>query len=103
MNTYPARKKFDSPWIGAAAGLTAPMATLYCFYLVRYSHVSFDHFFTKILMAHNILTPAISLCVIINLLVFFIFIWTHRNYSARGVLMATFVYAGYVVYQKYVK
>jgi len=98
---FSVKRNFNNGWIGFACGLSAPLCTLYIFYLIRYSHLSFYRFM-DILFAHNILTPAISLCVIMNLLVFFIFIWTNRNFSARGVLFATFIYAGYVVYQKYI-
>jgi len=98
------KKKFDAMWIGAVVGLIAPLITLYVFYLIRYSrNISFEQFYTEILQAHNIVTPSISLCVIINLLVFFIFIWRNRNFNARGVLLATIIYAIYVMYQKHIK
>lgn len=96
------KKNIDSLWIGLVIGLFSPSFPLFIFYLIKYAHLSFGDFFSKILMGYNILTPVISLCVIVNLLVFFIFFWTNRNYSARGVLLATFMYAGYVVYQKYI-
>jgi hypothetical protein len=98
------RKKYDYMWIGLVLGFISPLLTLYAFYLFRYSsHLTFEQFYTQILLAANIVTPSISLCVISNLLVFFIFIWTDRYYSARGVLFATIIYGGYVVYQKYIK
>src|ERR1035437_7907227 len=100
---YTFKKNFDSMTIGAITGLIAPLISLFGFYLVAYHNISFSKFFNEILLGYGILTPVISLCVIINLLVFFIFDWTNRNLSARGVLLATFVYAGYVVYQKYIK
>lgn len=87
--------------IGAVCGLIAPFISLFIFYLIMYRNISFSKFFNDIILGYGILLPVISLCVITNLLVFFIFVWTNRNYSARGVLLATFVYAGYVVYQKY--
>ncbi|TAL61289.1 MAG: hypothetical protein EPN85_05170 [Bacteroidetes bacterium] len=99
----PIKNKFDSGWIGFSAGLSAPAITLYIFYLVKYSHLSFQKFYMDVLFANNIVTSSISLCVITNLLVFFIFIWTNRNLAARGVLFSTFIYAGYVVYQKYIR
>lgn len=93
-------KKLDSLWTGTVIGLTAPWFSLFVFYLIRYHHITFQNFFSEIILAHNILTPVISLCAVTNLLVFFIFIWTNRNRSARGVLLATFIYCGYVIYQK---
>ena len=97
------KQKFDLTWIGFSTGLLSPLITLYIFYLIRYSHLTFHDFYYRILLANDILTPSISLCVITNLLVFFIFIWTNRNYSARGVVFSTIMYAGFVVYQKYIR
>jgi len=96
----PVIKKLDSLWIGVLIGLASPWFSLFVFYLIRYHRITFETFFNEILLGHNILTPVISLCVITNLLVFFIFIWTNRNRSARGVLLSTFIYCGYVIYQK---
>lgn len=95
------KKKLDNVGLGAVFGLITPIITLYGFYLFKYNYLSFSDFYSKILLANNILLPSISLCVIANLLIFFIFIWTDRNYSARGVLLATMVYAGYVISKKY--
>lgn len=100
---YTFKKRFDSMTLGAIIGLIAPMISLFGFYLVKYSHLTFSKFFNDILLGYGILLPVISLCVITNLLVFFIFIWTNRNHSARGVLLATFVYGGYMMYQKYMR
>lgn len=97
----PVKQKFDNTWLGFICGMLAPMLTLYIFYLVKYSNISFYKFYLDVLFANNIVTASVSLCVITNLLVFFIFIWSNRNYSARGVLFSTIIYAGYVVYQKY--
>ena len=99
---HPVGKKLDSLWMGLIIGIFSPWLTLFLFYLIKYNHISFVDFFNNLILGYNILTPVISLCVITNLLVFFIFVWTNRNHSARGVLLATFIYAGYVVYQKYI-
>lgn len=96
------RKKYDSLLLGTVVGIISPGLALFGFYFIRYSHISFGKFFNDILLAYHILTPVVSLCVLINLLLFFIFIWTNRNHTARGILLATILYAGFVVYQKYI-
>jgi|ERR1051326_866534 hypothetical protein len=96
------RKKFDNVWIGFTLGLIAPLVSLYIAYLIKYNYLTFSEFYRVILVGNMILTPVISLCVITNLLVFFIFVWTNRNYSARGVLFSTIIYAGWVVYRKFI-
>ena len=93
--------RYDSILVGVALGGATPLFSLIIFYVVKYNYLPFLRFYKEILLANNILTPVISLCVIPNLLVFFIFIWTNRHHSARGVLLATMVYACYVVYKKF--
>ena len=96
-------RKFDKGWIGFFSGLTAPLFSLFLFYLSKYSHLTFLDFYNDVLVANQITVPVISLCVITNLLVFFIFIWTNCNRASKGVLFATFIYLGYVFYQKQIR
>jgi hypothetical protein len=92
-------KRFDHLLVGAALGLAGPVLTLFVFYLIRYSHMSFARFMQMVSL-EGTFSPRISLCAIVNLLIFYLFIWTNRYYSARGVILATFVYAGLIVYIK---
>ena len=95
--------KWDQVWVGTVIGLVAPVVTLFIFYLIRYNHLTFLEFYSKILVANNVLTPSISLCVIVNLGVFLFFDRSHMSKAARGILAATFIYLGFVVYQKYIR
>jgi len=94
-------KKFDKVWIGTVLGLLSPIIVFFSFFLIRYSHMTAGRFFDYV-MREGTLSPRISLCVIVNLLIFYIFIWTHRYYSARGIILATFVYASFVIYMKFI-
>ncbi|MEW6467391.1 MAG: hypothetical protein AB1458_00615 [Bacteroidota bacterium] len=94
-------RRFDNLWIGAVLGLLSPIAVFFAFYLIKYSHMSLGRFFDYV-SREGTLSPRISLCVIINLLIFYIFIWTHRYYSARGIILSTFIYAAFVIYVKFI-
>ena len=83
--------KFDGRWFGFIAGIIIPLITLFLFYMYR-NPQSFKLFYDQVLTI-NILSRLVSLCVLPNLLVFFVFIWTNRYKSAHGVIGATFVYA----------
>jgi hypothetical protein len=98
----PGEKKinFDKMWLGVALGLIAPALTMFGFYVVNFSQISIRKFIDHLVLMH-IQSSLVSLCVVSNLLVFFIFIWTDKLSSARGVLLATFLYGGLVVYLKY--
>jgi hypothetical protein len=82
--------------VGLALGLIAPMIVFLGFYFFKYSEIHFSEFL-DFLISRNVIVQVLSICVIINLLLFFIFIWTNRLYAARGVIMATFIYAIIVV------
>lgn len=95
------RKRFDHLVVGLVIGLIAPLLTLYTFYLFTYrSQTSFNGFI-QYFSRFNHLVSSVSLCVIINLLIFFLFIWTNNLRSARGVVFATLTYGVWVVYQKF--
>ncbi|HET6245220.1 MAG: hypothetical protein H0V01_08535 [Bacteroidetes bacterium] len=85
--------------LGIAVGLMGPILVLLAFYGIKFSHLTLMEFL-KAFITNNVFVQLISLCVIINLFVFFIFIWTHRYYAARGVIMSTFIYTiGVVIYK----
>jgi hypothetical protein len=82
--------------IGLLVGLFIPMVLFMAFYGLKFSHLTLSEFIS-LMIARDIIIQVISLCVIVNLLTFFLFIWSHRYFSARGVIMATFIYAIIVV------
>ncbi len=92
---------FDKMWLGVTLGIVAPFITMYIYYLINFSHISISKFINHLYKA-QIQSSFLSLCVVSNLLVFFIFIWSEKYLSARGVLLATFIYGGAVVYLKFV-
>jgi len=93
------KPKYDSVRLGVILGLVSPLFTLMVYYLIYYRQMRLSNFFDY-LNSGNIFIPVLSLCVVTNLLVFFIFIWTKKDKSARGVLTATVIYAIYVAIMK---
>lgn len=84
--------KLDKMWFGTLLGFLAPIMVLIIFYLINYTHISFLGFLSKY-MEHNALIPLFSLCTIINLGLFFLFIQLEKYYAARGIIFATLIYA----------
>lgn len=91
--------KYDSILIGTLCGLVTPMIGFLGYYFIRYSGMYFPAFI-RYLYEGGTFLPILSLCTVPNLLIFFIFIWTNRDKSARGVLLATILYASYVCIMK---
>ena len=92
--------RYNDVRLGLAVGLIVPVITVLIFYLVKFSHLDIMGFLSN-MSTRKVLSSLLSLCVIPNLLAFFIFIWTNMLYLARGVLMATFVFAVIVLAVKY--
>jgi len=86
-----ANKNLDSMALGLIAGLVIPMVTLVILWQVRYEGGLGE--FLSSFQRIGALSKLISLSVIPNLLLFFLFIWTNRSFSARGVIFATLIVA----------
>jgi len=84
-------KKFNTLLTGLIPALVLPALTLLVFWLIKSDRgfVDFLVYFQEMKM----LSKVVSLTAIPNLLLFFLFIWTNRNFSARGVIFATFLLA----------
>lgn len=91
----------DSIWIGLPAGLIGPIIGVISFYLVNFRHSPFSSFF-QMAARENLLSPLLSLCAIINLGIFFLFIKINHLHSARGIILSTFVYGIIIVALKMV-
>ena len=76
---------------GFITGLTIPVFVILGFYFYR-GATSFSTFFES-LVGMGIISQLVSLCVVPNLLLFFIFMWKNNLRPARGVIGSTFVYA----------
>ena len=93
--------KKDSVLLGLALGIVAPVIGFFIYFLTQFSSQYTLSGFLNIITHMRLLSPVISLSVITDLLVFFIFIWLRWDRSAKGVLAATFIYAGVITYLKF--
>jgi len=84
------RSRFDSLWIGLGVGVFVPALALIMFYYTNFDKVSLQYFLTYSAQL-RILPKVISLCVIPNLGVFFLFMWRNHYASAKGIILATLI------------
>jgi hypothetical protein len=94
------QKRLNTITFGLIAGMIFPLLALFIFYLISYPDSSFSEF-VAFIVSRKKLSSLISLSVVPDLLVFFIFIWLNYLYSARGVLAAVFLFALIVVLTKF--
>jgi len=73
-------------------GLIGPPLVMYSYFLVSYRAIGFEVFIDRLLYS-TLFVPVLSLCVLINLLLFFIFIWMNKDEGSMGVLLSTILYA----------
>ena len=76
---------------GTIVGIIAPIAA-FVVYVAFFTEDSDPIRKYHELVAGNVLPHVMSLAVLINLLLFFMNIKTHRDEAARGVLLATILY-----------
>ena len=85
-------KKINSLVLGLMLGLIVPVLSSYILYYFTLYPLEVKDAITR-MQARNIHVHVLSLVVIPNILLFFLFTWSNRLKSSRGVLMATIVYA----------
>jgi hypothetical protein len=95
MNTFnvKSRPKFNHILVGLIPGLILPLIVFYLIYLLKYGNRMPIRDYMLIMFSKGVLTQLLSLCVIPNLLLFFIFMWINYLYSARGVVFSVLIYA----------
>lgn len=100
MKKYLTKNFYDKQNLGIILGFLSPIITLLVVYLQRYLNISVSNFLQEIISL-RIYTQILALCIVPNLLLFFIFIWKDALKAARGVLIITFFYAFLVFILKF--
>ena len=91
------KRQVISGWV---AGLLSPLLGYYIFTSLYFKNMPLAEVF-EMFCVRNVLPHVISLSVIVNLVLFFTFLKMNKDYAARGVLGATFIYVFIVVYLKF--
>lgn len=84
-------KRFNTIATGLIPGILLPVLSMLGFWLVKYKGGFFE--FLSQFQLLGMLPKVLSLATIPNLILFFLFIWSNRMFSARGVIFATLVIA----------
>lgn len=93
------RKKYDLIITGWLTGILLPLVIFFITYQVKYSEMEFSAFLQN-MWQMKILMKLLSICVFPNLGFFFLFYRLKYDMAARGVIMATFMYAFMVLIAK---
>ena len=85
--------KKDNLRFGLVLGFLSPVLGFFIYYLVKIRLFSFQEFLQLIRGNPSLLTGIISLSLITNAVVFTIYINRQKDQTARGVFIATCIYA----------
>ncbi|MFN8153024.1 MAG: hypothetical protein U0Y08_01895 [Bacteroidia bacterium] len=89
----------DQFMTGFVPALLLPLLGFYIYYLLFFGYMTFDGFVDHVVRS-NLAVSVLSLGVILNLGLFFLYYVKEIDKAARGVIGATFLYAFVVLYFK---
>jgi len=85
--------KKDNLRLGLVLGLIAPILSLFIYYFIVFSAVSFGEFLGYLHYHRNQITAVSVPCLVLNIALFTIYINSHRDQTAKGIFAATLIYA----------
>ena len=91
---------WDKVWIGLVIGLIAPLIVFSGYYVINYRYMKLGAFI-EYLRLGDTYTPLISLCVLAKLLPFYLLINKEKYQGTKGILGATFIWAGIIIFLKF--
>ncbi|MBS1645781.1 MAG: hypothetical protein JST67_00430 [Bacteroidetes bacterium] len=94
------KKNLNTFWLGTLGGLLLPFLSIFCYWLYSYKFMHFFPQFFDFLLLGKVLSAVLSLCLIPNLGLFFLFINQEYYKTSYGIILATFLYGFTIVVLK---
>jgi hypothetical protein len=86
------KRKADKLWVGLTMGIVLPFLVMFIIYLSSYAYLTVPDFLRKMAF-QAVFLKLLSLCATVNLGTFFLFYQTKNDKAARGVILATLIFA----------
>ena len=84
--------KKDNLKLGLILGLIGPLLGLVVIYFIKFPGISFGEFFDLFINTNRLITSIGSLSLLANVVLFTIYINTHRDNTAKGIFIVTLIY-----------
>ncbi len=84
--------KQDNLKLGFVLGLIGPLLGLVVIYFVKFSAVTFSDFLEEFFHNNKLITSIGSLSLLANVVLFTLYVNTHRDTTAKGIFIITLVY-----------
>ena len=85
--------KKDNLKLGLLLGFLAPVIGIFGYYLWKFSLFTLNEFFQVLNMQKSLLSGIISIALIANAILFTLYINEHKDKTAKGIFIATCIYA----------
>ena len=85
--------KRDSLRLGLVLGFLSPLVGMFIYYLVQFRMFTVKEFVSVMLSQKALLSGIVSISLIANAVVFTYYINTRKDRTARGIFIATCIYA----------
>lgn len=92
--------RFDSVLVGMICGIIGPVIGFFLYYYIFRHEPTLEGFWNIAIQRSNI-PKVMSLSVIANLLIFFLFVRSNRLLASRGVLLGTFLWIIPIIYYRF--
>lgn len=85
--------KKDNLRLGLILGFLSPVIGFGAYYLLRFRLFTIQEFFQVLMMQKSLLSGIVSMALVANAVVFTIYINQHKDNTAKGIFIATCIYA----------
>ncbi len=85
--------KRDNLKMGLVLGFISPVAGMAIYYLMRYKYFSVKDFFRVLMMQKSLMSGVVSVALVANAIIFTIYINKYKDNTAKGIFIATCIYA----------
>ena len=85
--------KKDNLMLGLLLGFLAPVIGIFGYYLWKFRLFTLNEFFQVLNMQKSLLSGIISIALIANAILFTLYINEHKDKTAKGIFIATCIYA----------
>lgn len=92
--------RYDKFIVGFVPALIAPIVGIALFYVAKFAYMPVEDYIEMVLTP-KIFAPIMSLGVVMNLFLFFLFIWRNYYIAARSVILVSILYAIPILIAKY--
>lgn len=84
--------KKDNLRLGMILGVFGPLAGLVIVYFIKFPSYKFSDFIDFFIHDNKLITSIGSLSLLVNVILFTLYVNTHRDHTAKGIFAVTLVY-----------